>query len=75
MVIIRQADSYDKAGDATKGGKGCNVFDFTKTFRNQSFSRLRALYHQYSIRNHSERILKFKIMSILMNFVVVVFSI
>ena len=33
-VIIRQADPYDKTGDATKG---CRVakFDFTKTFRNQ----------------------------------------
>ena len=29
-------------------------FDFTKTFRNQLFSRVRVLYHQYSITNHSE---------------------
>ena len=35
-------------------------FDFTKTFRNQLFSRVRVLYHQYSVTNHSERILKFK---------------
>ena len=24
-VIIRQADPYDKTGDATKGGRGCIV--------------------------------------------------
>ena len=39
-VIIRQADSYDKTGDATKGGRGSN-FDFIKPFRNQLFSRVR----------------------------------
>ena len=41
-------------------------FDLTKTFRNQLFSPVRVLYHQYSITNHSESILKSKIMSILM---------
>ena len=54
-VIIRQADPYDKTGDATKG-VGVAKFDFTNTFRNQLFSRVRVLYHQYSITNHSERI-------------------
>ena len=39
-VIIRQADPYDKTGDATKGGRGAK-FDFTKTFRNQLFLRVR----------------------------------
>ena len=24
-VIIRQADPYDKTGDATKGGRGCII--------------------------------------------------
>ena len=24
-VIIRQADPYDKTGDATKGGRGCKI--------------------------------------------------
>ena len=24
-VIIIQADSYDKTGDATKGGRGCKI--------------------------------------------------
>ena len=47
-------------------GIGVAKFDFTKTFRNQLFSRVRILYHQDSITNHSESILKSKIMSILM---------
>ena len=49
--------------------------DLAKTFRNQLFSHVRVLYHQYLITNHSESILKFKSMSILMIIVVVVFSI
>ena len=68
-VTIRQADPYDKTGDATKGGRDC------KTFRNQLFSRVRLLYHQYSITNYSESILKSKIMYILMIIFAVVFSI
>ena len=59
---------------ATKGGRGCKI-DFTKIFRIQLFSRVRILYHQYSITNHSEHILKSKIMSILIIIFVVVFSI
>ena len=74
MVITRQADPYDKTGDATKG-VGVAKFDFTKTFRNQLFSRVRVLYHQYSITNHSKSNLKSKIMSILMIIFAVVFSI
>ena len=55
-------------------GVGVAKFDFIQTFRNQLFSRLLVLYHQYSIKNQSESILKSKIMSILMNiFVVVIF--
>ena len=54
-------------------GVGGAKFDFTKTFRNQLFSRVWVLYNQYSITNHSERILKSKIMSILMIIFVVVF--
>ena len=30
-VILRQADPYNKTGDATKGGRGAK-FDLTKTF-------------------------------------------
>ena len=71
-VIIRQADPYDKKGDSTKG-EGVAKYDFTKTLRNQLFSRGRVLYHQYSITNHSESILKSEIMSILMIIFVVVF--
>ena len=56
-------------------GVGVAKFDFTKTFRNQLFLRERVLYHQYSITNHSESILKSKIMSILTIIFVVVFSI
>ena len=56
-------------------GAGVAKFDLTKTFRNQLFLRERVLYHQYSIKNHSESILKSKIMSILMIIFVVVFSI
>ena len=56
-------------------GVGVAKFDFTKTFINQLFSRVRVLYHQYLITNHSESILKSKIMSILMIIFVVVFSI
>ena len=40
-------------------------FDFTKTFGIQLFSRVRLLYHQFSIINHSESIFKFQIMRIL----------
>ena len=54
-------------------GVGVAKFDFNKTFRNQLFSRVRVLYHQYLITNHSESILKSKIMSILMIIFVVVF--
>ena len=50
-------------------------FYLTKTFRNQLFSPVRVLYHQYLITNHSESILKSKILSILMIIFVVVFSI
>ena len=56
-------------------GVGVAKFDFTKTFRNQLFSHVRVLNHQYSITNHSESILKSKFMSILMIIFVVVFSI
>ena len=56
-------------------GVGVAKFDFTNTLRNQLFSRVRVLYHQYSITNHSESILEPKIMSILMITFVVVFSI
>ena len=58
--------------DALPKGIGVAKFDFTKTFRNQLFSRVMALYHQSSITNHSESILKSKIMSILMIIFVVV---
>ena len=37
-------------------GVGVAKFDFSKTFRNQLFSGVRELYHQYSITNHSESI-------------------
>ena len=56
-------------------GEGVAQFDFTKIFRNESFSRVRVIYHQYSITNHSESILKSKIMSTFMIIFVVVFSI
>ena len=71
-VIIRHADPYDKTETLPKG-VGVAKFDFTKTFRKQLYSRVRVLYHQYSITNHSESILKSKIMSILMIFFVAVF--
>ena len=35
-------------------GVGVAKFDFTKTFINQLFSRVRVLYHLYWIINHSE---------------------
>ena len=47
---------------------GVTKCDFTKTFRTQLFSSVRVLYYQYSITNHSESILKSKIMDILMIF-------
>ena len=55
-------------------GVGVAKFDFTKTYRNQLFSCVRLLYHQYSITNHSEKFLKSKSMSILLIIFVVVFS-
>ena len=39
-------------------GVGRAKFDFTKIFRNQLFSRVRTLYHQYLITNHNESILR-----------------
>ena len=71
-VIIRQVDPYDKTGDTTKG-VGVAKFNLTKTFRNQLFSRVRVLNHQYSIIKHSESIIKSKTISILMLIFVVVF--
>ena len=47
-------------------GIGVAKFNFNKTFRNQLFLLVSVFYHQYSITNHSESILKSKIMSILM---------
>ena len=69
-VIIRQTKCYDKQETLPKGVgvAGVAKFDFTKTFRNQLFSHVRVLYHQYPITNQSESILKSKIMSILMTF-------
>ena len=52
---------------------GVAKFDFTKTFRNQLFSRVRVLYHQYSITNYSKSILKSEIIRILMIIFLVVF--
>ena len=54
-------------------GVGVAKFDFTKVFRNQIVLRVRVLYHQYSITNHRESILKIKIISILMSIFVVFF--
>ena len=51
-------------------GVGVVKFDFTKTFRNQLYSRVTVLYHQYVITNHSKSILKSEILSILMIFFV-----
>ena len=56
-------------------GVGVAKFDFAKIFRNHLFSRVRVLHHQYSFTNHSESILKSKIMNILTIIFVVVFSI
>ena len=55
-------------------GEGVAKFDVTKTFRNQLFSRVRVLYHQYSITNHSESILKSKTISIVMIILLLKFS-
>ena len=54
-VIIRRADPYDKTADATEGGRGWKIW-LHQNIRNQLFSRVRVLYHQYSITNHSESI-------------------
>ena len=56
-VIIRQATPKIKQETLPKG-VGVAKFDFNKTFRNQLFSRVRVLYHQFLITNHSESILK-----------------
>ena len=53
---------------------GVAKLDFSKIFRNQLLLRVRVLYHPNLITNHSETILKSKIMSILM-IILVVFSI
>ena len=71
-VIIRQIDPFDKKETLPKG-VGVAKFDLTKTFRNQLFSRVRVLYHQYPIKTHSESILKSKTISSLMIIFVVVF--
>ena len=54
-------------------GEGLQNLTSPKTFRNQLLSRVRVLYHQYLITNHSESIFKSAIMSILMIIFVVVF--
>ena len=54
-------------------GVGVAKFYLTKTFRNQLFSRVSVSYHQNSITNHSENILRSKIISILIISFVVVF--
>ena len=73
-VIISQADPYDKTRDAIVKGVGVAKFYFTKTFRNQLFSRVRVLHHQYSITNHSKSISKSKLITILMIVIVVFLS-
>ena len=52
-VIIRQTPTT-KQETLPKKGVGVAKFDFTKTFRNQLFSRVRVSYHQYSI-TYSQR--------------------
>ena len=49
-VIISQAGSNNKT-EILSNGVGVAEFDFTKTFRNQLFSRERVFYHQCSITN------------------------
>ena len=56
-------------------GVGVAIFDFTKTFRNQLFCKCKCIISSILDYNHSESILKSKIMSILMIIFVVVFSI
>ena len=48
-VIIRQVAPTTKQETLPKG-EGVAIFDLTKTFRNQLFSRERVLYHQYSLK-------------------------
>ena len=60
-VILRQSDLYDKQ-DTLPKGIGVAQFDFNKSFRNQLCSRVRVLYHQDLVTNHSESILMTKIM-------------
>ena len=62
--MVRRADPTTKQETLPKG-IGVAKFDFTKTFRNQLFSRVRVLYHHDLITTHSDSILKSKIMSIL----------
>ena len=71
-VIIRQTDPDDKTKTLLKW-VGVAKFDLTKTFRDQLFSRVGVLYHQYSITNHSESILKSKKHGYFNDFFVVVF--
>ena len=70
LLLDRQTPTTKR--ETLPKGVGVAKFDFTKTFRNQLFSRVWVLYHQYSITNHSESILKSKLMSILMIIFVVV---
>ena len=64
LYLVRQISTTKQ--ETLPTGVGVAKFEFTKTFRNQLFSRVSVLYHQYSITNYSESILKSKIMSILM---------
>ena len=70
--MIRQEDPTTKQETLPKG-VGVAKFNLTKTFKNPLFSHVRVLDHQYSIKNHSESILKSKTISILMLIFVVVF--
>ena len=68
LGVLRTNKSYIPVTNRRRDqrGKAVAKFDFTKTFRNQIFSRVRVLFHQYLITNHWESILKSTIMSILM---------
>ena len=63
VIICRQTPTIKQ--EMLSKGVGVAKFDFTKPFKNQLFSPVRVLYHQCSITNHSEIILKSKIISIL----------
>ena len=73
-VIIRQADPYNKTGDAIKGGRGCKIWLHQNIYKPILFTCKGIISLILDYKSQWE-FLKSKIQSIYMNIFVVVFYI